>query len=158
MTASSEGDDGPVRIEMALPAPIEDVYAAWTEPQAMARWLAPSGCHAEVEADVRVGGRLSVVMIGDDMRIEHDGEYVTLEPPRRLSFTWRSPYTGGGSSLVTVTLTPDGDGTDLLLIHERLPADTAESHRGGWGAMLRRLVEEVLTSPKQGSKAEDVPG
>jgi hypothetical protein len=66
MTGSSQGDQGRVRIEMALPAPIEDVYAAWTQPAAMARWLAPMGS-VEVEADVRVGGRFRVVMIGDGM-------------------------------------------------------------------------------------------
>jgi uncharacterized protein YndB with AHSA1/START domain len=148
MTGSSQGDQGRVRIEMALPAPIEDVYAAWTQPAAMARWLAPMGS-VEVEADVRVGGRFRVVMIGDGMTIQHTGEYLTIEPPRRLSFTWQSPYTGAEPSVVTVTLTADGDRTRLLLLHERLPEDAAVSHRGGWGAILRRLVEEVLTSSER---------
>jgi uncharacterized protein YndB with AHSA1/START domain len=156
MKGASQGDRGRVRIEMALPAPIEDVYAAWTQPEAMARWLAPMG-YADVEADVRVGGRFRVVMIGDSMSIEHTGEYLTVEPPRRLSFTWQSPYTGTESSVVSVTLTADGNSTHLLLLHERLPEDAAESHRGGWVAMLQRLVEEVLTRSKQGSKTQDVP-
>jgi uncharacterized protein YndB with AHSA1/START domain len=142
MTGSSQGDQGRVRIEVALPAPIEDVYAAWTQPEAMARWLAPMGS-AEVEADVRVGGRFRVVMTGDGMSIQHTGEYLTVEPPRRLSFTWQSPYTGAEPSVVTVTLTADGDSTRLLLLHERLPEDAAASHRGGWGAILQRLVEQV---------------
>jgi uncharacterized protein YndB with AHSA1/START domain len=148
MTGSSQGGHGPVRIEMALPAPIEDVYAAWTRPEAMARWLAPTGS-AEVEADVRVGGHFRVVMIGDGMSIKHTGEYLTVEPPRRLSFTWQSPYTGAEPSVVTVTLTADGDSTQLLLLHERLPEGAAESHRGGWGAILQRLVEEVR-QPNEG--------
>ena len=140
---------GRVRIERALPAPIEDVYAAWTQPEAMARWLAPMG-HAEVEADVRVGGRLRVVMIGGGMSIEHTGEYLTVEPPRELSFTWQSPYTGAEPSVVTVTLTTNGDSTDLLLLHERLPEDAAESHGGGWEAILERLVEELLKGEPNG--------
>jgi uncharacterized protein YndB with AHSA1/START domain len=147
MTGSSQGEQGCVRIEMALPAPIEDVYAAWTQPEAMARWLAPMGS-AEVEADVRVGGRFRVVMIGDGMSIQHTGEYLTVEPPRCLSFTWQSPYTGAEPSVVTVTLTADANSTQLLLLHERLPKDAAESHRGGWGAILQRLVEEVR-QPKE---------
>lgn len=147
MTGSSQGEQGRVRIEMALPAPIEDVYAAWTQPEAMARWLAPMGS-AEVEADVRVGGRFRVVMIGDGMSIQHTGEYLTVEPPRRLSFTWQSPYTGAEPSVVTVTLTADGDSTRLLLLHECLPEDAAASHRGGWVAILQRLVEEVLKGRK----------
>jgi uncharacterized protein YndB with AHSA1/START domain len=140
---------------MALPAPIEDVYAAWTQPAAMARWLAPMGS-ADVEADVRVGGRFRVVMIGDAMSIQHTGEYLTVEPPRRLSFTWQSPYTGAEPSVVTVTLTPDGDSTHLLLLHERLPEGAAESHRGGWGAILQRLVEEVLTTSEQDARPPEI--
>jgi uncharacterized protein YndB with AHSA1/START domain len=148
MMVPSRGDQGRVRIEMALPAPIENVYAAWTQPEAMARWLAPMG-HADVEADVRVGGRFRLVMIGAGMSIEHTGEYLTVEPPRKLSFTWQSPYTGAEPSVVTVILTPDGDSTHLLLLHERLPEDAAGSHRGGWRAILQRLVEELMTANLQ---------
>lgn len=141
---------------MALPAPIEEVFVAWTQPEAMARWLAPIG-YAEVEADVRVGGRFRVVMVGGDMRIEHTGEYLAVDPPRRLCFTWQSPYTGDEPSVVTITLTAHGESTQLLLVHERLPDGAAESHRGGWGAMLQRLANEVLTGSKQGPKTQDVP-
>ena len=155
MTGSSQGDQGRVRIEMALPAPIEDVYAAWTQPEAMARWLAPMG-HADVEADVRVGGRFRLVMIGGGTSIEHTGEYLRVEPPHELSFTWQSPYTGAEPSVVTVTLTAYGDSTHLLLLHERLPEDAAESHRGGWGAILQRLVEHVLTTSEENVRTQDI--
>jgi uncharacterized protein YndB with AHSA1/START domain len=142
---------------MTLPAPVEVVYAAWTQPEAMARWLAPMG-YADVETDVRVGGRIRVVMIGDGMSIEHTGEYLSVEPPHELSFTWQSAYTGAEPSVVTVTLTADGDSTHLLLLHERLPDDAAESHRGGWGAILQRLVEEVLTSSSKNRKRRTYQG
>src|SRR5919109_1426504 len=42
-----------------------------------------------------------------------------------------------------------GGGSHLSLLHERLPHDAAESHHGGWGATLQRLVEEVLTTSEQ---------
>jgi uncharacterized protein YndB with AHSA1/START domain len=144
MTDAPPGNSRAMRIEMDLPAPIEEVYAAWTEPSTMARWLSPVG-HAEVEADVRVGGRFTVVMVGGGRRIEHTGEYLTVDPPRELSFTWSSPYTGAEPSVVTVVLSQDGEGTHLALVHERLPAGAGDSHRGGWGAMLERLAGEVLS-------------
>lgn len=128
-----------VRLERMLPSPIEDVFAAWTDPQAMAQWLSPTG-RAEVEADVRVGGRLRVVMVGDGRRIEHTGEYREVDPPRRLVFSWISPYTGGEPSLVTVRLTAESDTeTHLVLVHEHLPADAVESHGGGWSGILDNL-------------------
>jgi uncharacterized protein YndB with AHSA1/START domain len=62
---------------------------------------------------------------------------------RRLAFTWRSPYTGPGQSLVTIELEAVEDGTAITLIHEHLPADRVESHGGGWGQILDRLASEL---------------
>jgi uncharacterized protein YndB with AHSA1/START domain len=105
----------------------------------MGRWLSPVG-HAEVETDARVDGVFRVVMIDGDVRIEHTGKYLVFEPPRRLAFTWRSPYTGPEPSLVTVTLMPDGEETQLVLVHEGLPTDQVGPHAGGWGSLIERLA------------------
>lgn len=141
MTAdpSAVTDRSRLRVERLLSAPVEEVFFAWTDAEVMARWLSPTG-HAEVEADVRVGGSIRVVMIDGDTRIEHTGEYVEVDPPRRLSFTWRSPYTGDAPSLVTVALTPRGRDTHLVLAHERLPETTLDSHADGWRTILENLA------------------
>lgn len=128
-----------VRLERLIPAPIAEVFAAWTDPTVMAEWLSPTG-YAEVEADVRVGGRFRVTMIADDIRLEHTGEYLVIDPPCRLSFTWRSPYTGPDASQVDVILTARGQATLLVLSHERLPDETRSSHEGGWTTILDRLA------------------
>ena len=127
-----------IYIERLLPASIDEVFDAWTDPALMANWLSPIG-HAEIEADLRVGGQFCVTMIGDDLRIEHTGVYLVIDPPRRLSFTWLSPYTGGHASRVDVTLTAHGATTLLVLSHQRLPDETTASHEGGWAAILDRL-------------------
>jgi uncharacterized protein YndB with AHSA1/START domain len=130
---------GAIRLERVLPASVEDVFAAWTEPARMARWLSPRG-RAEVDADVVVGGHLRVVMIDGDVRIEHDGEFLEVRPPVRLSFTWRSPFTGTRPSVVTVDLHDEDGSTRLVLRHDRLPPEAGASHEGGWGAILDRLA------------------
>ena len=127
-----------VLVEREIAAPVDEVYAFWTTPDLMAQWLSPTG-HAEVEADVRVGGAFRVVMVGDGMRIEHTGEYLRLDPPLALAFTWRSAYTGDEDSIVTVRLTARDSRTLVSLSHERLPAAVTGSHRGGWSTMLERL-------------------
>ena len=132
-----------IRIERVIPAPIEDVYRAWTNPEEMAVWFSPVG-HAEVEADVRENGKFRLTMKSEGVQIDHDGEYVKVDPPRLLSFTWRSPFTGGAYSLVTVSLVPQGSDTHLTLLHERLPDEAAESHRGGWGEILERLAALLM--------------
>jgi uncharacterized protein YndB with AHSA1/START domain len=131
-----------VRIERHIAAQPERVFAAWLEPASLARWMSPIG-RAEAQVEPCVGGRLRVAMIGDGRRIEHAGVYREIDPPRRLVFTWQSPYTGPSPSLVTIDLTARDGGTDLVLTHEFLPADTVESHAGGWGSMLDRLAAEL---------------
>ena len=145
-----------IRLERLLPAPVAEVFAAWTDPARM-RWLAPTG-YAEVEADLRVGGRFRVTMIDDDVRIEHTGQYLVIDPPHRLSFTWLSPYTGGAASQVDITLTARGPATHLVLSHQRLPDETRSSHEGGWASILDRLAAVVAdrTSPTRPASTEGI--
>ncbi|HYF11446.1 MAG TPA: SRPBCC domain-containing protein [Actinomycetota bacterium] len=139
-----------VRIERLLAAPIEDVFAAWTEPAQMAMWLSPRG-RAEVEADVVVGGRLHVVMADRDVRIEHEGEFLELEPPVRVRFTWRSRFTGDEPSVVTVELHDEDGSTRLVLTHDRLPPEARASHAGGWSAILDHLAAVLAAGAAHGA-------
>ena len=133
-----------VTVEREVAAPIDEVFAAWTTPALMARWLSPTG-RAEVDADIRVGGRFRVVMLDADSRLEHTGEYLRIEPPSLLAFTWVSAYTGAEPSIVTVTLQQRDAATLVTLNHERLPASTAEPHANGWTTILE-LLAGVLTA------------
>jgi uncharacterized protein YndB with AHSA1/START domain len=135
-----EAADRPqVRIERVLPAQIQDVFNAWTDPARMTEWLSPVG-HAEVEVDLRVMGRFKVSMVGETTRIEHTGEYLVVNPPRELSFTWQSFYTGSEPSVVTVLLEAEGEGTRIVLTHRRLPEGQVDPHAQGWEAMITRLA------------------
>ncbi|MDQ4006234.1 MAG: SRPBCC domain-containing protein, partial [Actinomycetota bacterium] len=100
---------GAVEISRILPATPDEVFRAWTDPEQLRQWMSPIGA-AEAEVDPRVGGRLRIVMVGGGRRIEHTGEYLEVDPPRRLSFTWRSPFTGNTSTLVTILLTDHPEG------------------------------------------------
>ncbi len=141
------GDDEPIRVERLLPAPIEDVFDAMTNAERMAEWFSPVG-HAEVEADAVVGGRLRVVMVEGDVRLEHEGEFLEVRPPTRLVFTWRSRFTGAYPTVVTVELSDEEGKTRLVLEHDRLPPDERASHAGGWGAILDRL-SAVLAATRE---------
>jgi uncharacterized protein YndB with AHSA1/START domain len=72
------------------------------------------------------------------------GEFVELDPPHRLVFTWgwenESPV-APGTSTIEVELAPDGDGTSLHFVHRDLPgAESAASHAHGWDHYLSRLA------------------
>lgn len=135
-------DSGTVEVRRSLPAPVEEVFRWWTEPDLLRRWMSPTGS-VEAEVDLRVGGAFRIVMKDAGIEIDHFGEYLEIDPPGRLAFTWQSPYTGG-ASLVTVSLERDGDaGTRLLIVHARLPEDVARAHAGGWTAMAGRLADDM---------------
>jgi len=85
------------------------------------------------ELDARPGGRYRIDVDGEHVA---SGEYREVEPPRRVLMTWGwegSEAVPPGSTVVEITLTPDGPGTVLRLRHMGLPsAEERESHKAGW--------------------------
>lgn len=131
-----------IEVRRVLPGPIDEVFRWWTEPELLALWMSPIG-QVEAEVDLRVGGRLRIVMRDGPIEIEHEGKYVEIDRPRRVVFTWQSRFTAG-VSLVTVSLAAEGaTSTHVLIVHSQLPSSAAESHGGGWAAMLGRLEQEL---------------
>lgn len=121
----------------------EKVYRAWTDPQSMMRWFAPSDAFSVplVETDVRVGGCYRIVMKSPDGE-EHDvsGVYREVVPNQKLVFTWAWRSTPERESLVTVSLRAAGGGTELRLTHEQFFDEEArDKHREGWTGCLARL-------------------
>lgn len=129
-----------VRILKAAP---EKVFAAWTEPQALKRWMAPNAAMevTVAEADAKPGGRYRIVMREAD-GTEHrvGGVYREIEPGRKLSFTWAWESTPERETLVTVELRPNGAGTELTLTHTQF-ADAAarDMHNQGWIGCIGQL-------------------
>jgi len=58
--------------------------------------------------DVRVNGRYTIVMKGPSGDVVHTGQYLVIERPRRLVFTWVSTRVRGRTTQVTLELEPDG--------------------------------------------------
>jgi uncharacterized protein YndB with AHSA1/START domain len=124
-------------VEVRIAASPETVFDFFTDPDKMIQWM---GRSAELEP--RPGGVLRCDINGRDVA---SGEYVELDPPRRLVFTWgwegEGSVTAAGSSTVEVVLEPDGDGTQLRLAHRGLPtAESAERHGHGWRHYTERLA------------------
>jgi uncharacterized protein YndB with AHSA1/START domain len=98
---------------------------------------------ATAEIDPRVGGRFRIVMAHGRGDTDHWGEYLEIEPPSRLSFTWISANTGNLPSIVTIDLHEKDGGTEVVLTHRRLPPGKVESHRKGWTDIVRKLGETL---------------
>jgi uncharacterized protein YndB with AHSA1/START domain len=134
-------------VRRVLHAPIEEVFAAWVEPDKVARWMAPRGS-AEMTAELRPGGAFRLIMADANFRVEHSGEYRTIEPPYLLVFTWRSRFTGMRDTLVTVRLRELAAGqTELQLTHDLASQDEATSHEEGWTLITDRLAAFLVVGP-----------
>jgi len=132
-----------LQIRRTYNAPVAAVYAAWTDPQQLNDWMAPSDDFGKTEAtvDLRAGGRYRVVMHGPDGEVHRvGGVYREVVPNRKLVYTWAWESTPERESLVTVEFKPSGDGTELVLTHQRF-ADTEarDKHQHGWNGCLERF-------------------
>lgn len=130
-----------VRVRHRFAAPPERVFDAWLDPATAGRWLfaTPTGTMVKVEIDARVGGRFSIVRRdGDD--VEHTGEYLRIDRPRQLVFTFSVPKFSAESTLVTIDIVPDGAGCELILTHEGVLPDYEEPTKGGWAMILGNLA------------------
>ena len=131
-----------------LPAPLSEVYRAWTDPQVMSQWYAPGAMTVgEVVADTVTGGDFRVVMQEENGK-NHiaTGKYIEVVPEQKLvhSLQWE------GSELNTqVTLefkAIDKENTELTLTHELFPnAEVRDSHGQGWTGCLANLDNYIAT-------------
>lgn len=133
-----------VEIEKRIAARPEIVFSFFTDAELLSRW---QGFEAEI--DPRPGGIFRVTQTGRS-RIVARGEYVEVDAPKRVVFTWGWEQIDGlpdgirgllpGTTTVEVELEPDGDGTILRLRHKGLPGEEARQvHIAGWALALRRL-------------------
>ena len=120
------------------------VYAAWTDPEKIARWFGPSQVVAgsvRADIDARIGGRYRISFkMQDGEHHEVAGVYREMVPNQRLTFSWAWHSTPERESQVTVSLKPDGDGTLLTLHHEQMFDEAArDGHESGWIGTLDKL-------------------
>ena len=135
-----------VNINKTINAPIEKVFDAWLDPSILTRFIlpAPGMPQPEVDNDAREGGRFSIIMqVGDD-KISHSGSYLTVDRPRRLVFSWESPFSSDDSTVTLNFTALDEGSTHIELTHVKFLNEEARSnHEGGWGNILDKLDEVI---------------
>jgi uncharacterized protein YndB with AHSA1/START domain len=152
------GERVTVRVAKRLEAPPERVFDAWLDPGSAGKWLfaTPEGEMVRVQIDARVGGAFNFTdrRAGED--IEHTGEYLDIDRPKRLAFNFRVPKFSNEATRIQVDLAPAASGPDstlLTLVHEGVFAEYAARTEEGWKGILegldRTLAGTAGTFPKR---------
>lgn len=130
-----------VTVRRVIDAPREEVFDAWLDAEGMREWMCPGPVtHCDVTMEPRAGGRFQIAMHGPDLTVVNTGEFLLLERPAKLQFTWKSSRWGLEETLITVDLLPHENRCELVLTHERFPVEhSATQLQAGWGWILELL-------------------
>jgi uncharacterized protein YndB with AHSA1/START domain len=152
MTEAKPPNGVVLRLERTFDAPAQAVFDAWTSPEVLRRWwpAGPDWDTPVAEVDVRVGGKLRLVMRRPDgQEFGGSGEYLEIRRPERLVFTWRWDGNAGhkGSQVVEVDFTEGSKGTTTVVLRNTGLRDeeSRRSHEDGWQASFDNL-DRVLAS------------
>jgi uncharacterized protein YndB with AHSA1/START domain len=136
-----------VRIERTFEAPAEDVFDAWTNPEVIRRWFRPGRGWGEASAvvDLRVGGKVSVVMRAPDgSEVGAGGEYTLIERPHRLAFTWTFDDDPSNQQMIELEFSEQDGATTVVFVNSNISGeDRRDSQYEGWQACIDNM-ERVL--------------
>ncbi|NOX43686.1 MAG: SRPBCC domain-containing protein [Gammaproteobacteria bacterium] len=135
-----------VNVSRTINAPIEKVFDAWLNAETLSQFMTPmlGMPNPKTENDPREGGSFVIKMrVGED-EIPHTGEYLEINRPSKLVFTWISPFSTVGSTVTINFKSIDDSTTDVELIHVKFADEESRSnHEGGWGSILDKLNETL---------------
>ncbi len=138
-----------VRIERTFEASAEDVFDAWTSEEVIRRWFKPADGWREADAqvDLRVGGRIRVVMrTPDGEPVGAGGEYTLIERPHRLAFTWTFDDDPSNEQMIELEFTErDGVTTVLFVNSDISEKERRDAQYEGWSTCFDE-IERVLRS------------
>jgi uncharacterized protein YndB with AHSA1/START domain len=123
----------------------ERVFDALLDVEKARRFMfaTPTGQMVRAEIDPRVGGAFCFIDRRDGEDVVHTGEYLELDRPRRLVFSF--VVDGSDASQVTIDIAPLERGCELTLTHEMLAewAAYVEQTEAGWSSILNALDETL---------------
>ncbi|WP_460066384.1 SRPBCC family protein [Streptomyces sp. YKOK-I1] len=143
----STRDEGLVlRLRCVLDAPPSAVFAALTDPEQLARWWGPDGFTVpDVESDPRPGGTYRLAMRPPEGALFHlAGEFLEVDPPRllRYTFRWEEPDPEDRETVVTLSLRDlAGTSTELTLTQRDFATEPRRAlHEEGWTQSFGKLA------------------
>ena len=135
------------RVTRVFRAPPERLFDAWLDPELLGTWMFGPAVRDEeivrIALDPRPGGAFSFVVRRQGQEIEHVGEYLEIDRPRRLAFSWSVKQDNAEAARIIVEIIPHApEGTALTLTHELPPswASFVSQAETSWSTMLASLA------------------
>lgn len=136
-----------VRVQRIMPAGPDAVFDAWLDPEALRDWMCPRPVYCvAVSVDPRIGGALRLDLDDSGAAVLISGQFLEIDRPRRLRFTWTSSDWEDPTrvSIVAVSFEPLGDDETLMSVeHSLLPANESESYDSGWLQTVEQLAAAI---------------
>jgi uncharacterized protein YndB with AHSA1/START domain len=146
-----------VKLVRTIKASPMQVFEAWTDSKLIAKWMSSADYKASAETDARIGGKYRIENHGPDNQVHvTTGEYLELEPGRRLVKTWiyEGPFEEFQFKKTVLTvefreLAPNL--TELHLTHTPLETEAErDQYLEGWAFCLNAIAS-LFTGEKQES-------
>lgn len=131
----------------------ETLFAAWTQPTHLKRWWGPRPVKCvDAQVDLRIGGSYRIANeFPDGTLLWIVGEFEVVDPPYKLVYSWHAGSEPHHSERVTVLFEPQGDATEVTVVHERiLNAAVRDRHQAGWNGCLDALANYLSSDASKG--------
>jgi uncharacterized protein YndB with AHSA1/START domain len=132
-----------VTVTRTIPASAEEIFDVWLDPKS------PGGPWFGAERVIlnpEVHGLFYLALKHEGRIWPHYGRFLELDRPHRIEHTWMSESTQGAESIITITLEPRGDQTNVTLHHAGVPDDEmGRRHQEGWSFILSALADALAS-------------
>lgn len=134
-----------VQVSRRYEAAPEHAFDAWLTPERAERFLftTPGGQMVHTEIDARVGGNFNFTERRDGTEVEHIGEFLEIERPTRLVFTFGVPLYSSLMTTVALDFAVVPGGCEITLTHEGVLPEYRERTGEGWGRILAGLEQAL---------------
>lgn len=152
--AIADVSEGTILAVVEIEVPPERVFRALTTPEELKQWWGSADLYRITEStmDLRVGGAWRSTGVGSDgTPFTVSGEFVEIDPPRRLVQTWKPDWDGGHVTTIRYQLEPIAGGTRVVVRHEGFGAraQSCQGHAQGWERVLGWLTQHLTAGPPQ---------
>jgi uncharacterized protein YndB with AHSA1/START domain len=143
-TATIDAARGAVDASVEIGVPRERAFRAFTDPQALERWWGSDDSYrtSDWTLDLRPGGQWSCTARTVDGHLSSvRGEYITIDPPRLLEFTWSPSWENFAATRVRIEFEEIPTGTRVGIRHTGFAdVGASDGHAKGWIRVLDWLA------------------